>query len=177
MQKYFMKCILILASFLTSNSQAEVVVVVAKAAGAVVTGVTSARNLDLVHSLGADRVVDYTRQDFATEGSRYDLVLDTIGNRTVADLRRALTENGKAAVTGFTTVRGLLSVSLFGGKRIAQVQAHGTAADLEILTGFIEAGKVRPVIDRRYPFAGLPEAVAYLEEGRVRGKVVVTVAS
>lgn len=149
---------------------------IAKAWGATVTGVTSTRNVDLVRSLGADRIVDYTKRDFASDGPRHDLILDTIGNRSVADLRRGLTERGKAAVTGFTSMRRLLGVALRGGKNIKQVQAHATAADLEALTALIEAGKVRPSIDRSYPFAELPQAVAYLEQGRARGKVVVAFA-
>ena len=145
----------------------------AKASGAEVTAVTSTRNLELVRSLGADHVVDYTTSDFAHSGQRYDRILDTVGNRSVADLRRALAEGGKAAVTGFTRVRGLLEVSLRGGKEIATVQAHVTTEDLELLSELLEAGKVRPQIDRRYAFADLPAAVAYLEQGRARAKVVV----
>ena len=146
---------------------------IAKSYGAEVTGVTSTRNIDLVRSLGADHVVDYTTTDFTRSGRRYDLILDTVGNRSVADLRRALAEGGKAAVTGFTSVARLLGVSLRGGKDIAMVQAHVTAEDLELLSELIEAGKVRPQIDRRYPFAEIPAAIAYLEQGRARGKVVV----
>ena len=148
----------------------------AKASGAEVTAVTSTRNVDLVRSLGADHVVDYTTTDFVRGGRRYDLILDTVGNRSVPDLRRALAEGGKAAVTGFTSVRGLLGVSLRGGKDIAQVQAHVTTRDLELLSELIEAGKVRPQIDRRYGFGEIPAAIAYLEQGRARGKVVVAVA-
>ena len=148
----------------------------AKAAGAEVTAVTSTPNLELVRSLGADHVVDYTSTDFAAGGRSYDRILDTVGNRSVRDLRRALADGGKAAVTGFTSVRGLLGVSLRGGKDVAQVQAHVTATDLELLTELIEAAKVRPRIDRRYRFADLPAAIAYLEQGRARSKVVVEVA-
>jgi len=150
---------------------------IAKSYGAEVTGVTSTRNLELVRSLGADHVIDYTVSDFADGGRRYDLILDTIGNRSVRDLRRALAEGGKAAVTGFTTVRKLSAVVLRGGKNVAQVSAHVTDKDLQVLSELIEAGKVRPEIDRRYPFAEIPEAIAYLEEGHARGKVVVGVAS
>ncbi|MCW5714673.1 MAG: NAD(P)-dependent alcohol dehydrogenase [Bauldia sp.] len=150
---------------------------IAKALGATVTGVTSTGNLDLVRSLGADRVVDYTKRDFAKDGPRHDLIVDTIGNRSRADLIAGLTEGGKAAVIGFTSMRGLLSAALFGGKRIKVVQAHATVADFEFLTTLIEAGKVRPAIDRSYPFTELPEAIAYLEKGRARGKVVVAVAA
>ena len=147
----------------------------AKSSGAEVTGVTSTPNIDLVRSLGADHVVDYTTSDFVGGGRRYDLILDTVGNRSVPDLRRALAEGGKAAVTGFTSVAKLLGVSLRGGKDVAQVQAHVTAKDLELLSELIAAGKVRPLIDRRYRFADIPAAIAYLEQGRARAKVVVAV--
>ena len=149
---------------------------IAKSYGAEVTDVTSTRNIDLVRSLGADHVVDYTTTDFVRTGQRYDLILDTIGNRSVSDLRHALTESGKAAVTGFTSVAKLMSVSLRGGKDIAMVQAHVTTKDLEHLSELIEGGKVTPVIDRRYPFAEIPAAIDYLEQGHARGKVVVRVA-
>jgi NADPH:quinone reductase-like Zn-dependent oxidoreductase len=148
----------------------------AKAYGAEVTAVTSTRNLELVGSLGADHVVDYTTTNALGSGRRYDLILDTVGNRSVPDLRRALVEGGKAAVTGFTSVAKLLGVSLRGGKDVAMVQAHVTARDLELLSELIAAGKVRPQIDRRYGFAELPAAVAYLEQGRARGKVVAALA-
>jgi NADPH:quinone reductase-like Zn-dependent oxidoreductase len=148
----------------------------AKSYGSEVTGVTSTQNIDLVHSLGAEHVVDYTRTDFVRSGRRYDLILDTVGNRSVPDLKRALTPGGKAAVTGFTTVAKMMGVSLRGGESIAQVSAHVTTEDLELLSELIEAGQVRPQIDRRYPFAEIPAAIAYLEEGHARGKVVASVA-
>jgi NADPH:quinone reductase-like Zn-dependent oxidoreductase len=149
---------------------------IAKAYGPEVTAVTSTRNIDLVRSLGADHVVDYTTSDFARGGRRYDLILDTVGNRSVPDLRRALATGGKAAVTGFSSMRGLLGVLLRGGKDVAQVQAHVTAEDLNVLSGLIEAGKLRPQIDRRYRFADIPTAIAYLEQGHARAKVVVGLA-
>ena len=148
----------------------------AKAYGAEVTAVTSTPNIDLVRSLGADHVVDYTTTDVVGGGRRYDRILDTVGNRSVPDLRGALATGGKVAVTGFTSVAKLIGVSLRGGKDIAQVQAHVTAKDLELLSQLIEAGKVRPQIDRRYRFAELPAAVAYLEQGHAKAKVVVEVA-
>ena len=147
----------------------------AKAYGAEVTAVTSTPNLDLVQSLGADHVVDYTTTDVVASGRRYDRILDTVGNQSVHDLGRALAEGGKAAVTGFTRVRRLLGVSLRGGKNITMVQAHVAAKDLELLSELIAAGKVRPLIDRRYAFAELPAAIAYLEQGHARGKVVAEV--
>ena len=93
----------------------------------------------------------------------------------MAELKAALAEGGKAAVTGFTSVAKLLAVSLRGGKDIAQVQAHVTTRDLELLSELIEAGKVRPQIDRRYRFTEIPAAIAYLEQGRARAKVVAEV--
>lgn len=147
----------------------------AKSSGAEVTAVTSTPNLELVRSLGADHAVDYTTTDALGSGRRYDRILDTVGNRSVSDLRGGLATGGKAAVTGFTSVAKLLGVSLRGGKDVAMVQAHVTAKDLELLSELLAAGKVRPQIDRRYRFAELPDAIAYLEHGRAKGKVVVEV--
>ncbi len=149
---------------------------IAKSYGPEVTGVTSSRNLDFVSSLGADHVIDYTRTDFLRDGRRYDLILDTIGNRSAADLKRALADGGKAAVVGFTSVPKLISVSLRGRTDIAMVSAHPATKDLKLLSELIQAGKVRPQIDRRYPFAEIPAAIAYLEQGHARGKVVVGMA-
>jgi NADPH:quinone reductase-like Zn-dependent oxidoreductase len=146
---------------------------IAKSYDSEVTGVTSTRNIDLVGSLGADHVIDYTTTDFFASRQRYDLILDTIGNVSLGDLRGALTEGGKAAVVGFTSVAKLISVSLRGGRDIAQVSAHVATTDLEFLSNLIEAGKVCPRIDRRYPFAEIPAAITYLERGHARGKVVV----
>jgi NADPH:quinone reductase-like Zn-dependent oxidoreductase len=145
----------------------------AKASGAEVTAVTSTPNLELVRSLGADHVIDYTRTDIAGGGRRYDRILDTVGNRSVPELRAALAPGGKAAVTGFTSVARLLAVSLRGGRDVAQVQAHVTTRDLELLSELVAAGKLRPQIDRRYRFAEIPAAIAYQEQGHARAKVVV----
>jgi NADPH:quinone reductase-like Zn-dependent oxidoreductase len=149
---------------------------IAKSYDSEVTGVTSARNLDLVRSLGADHVVDYTTTNVFRHGLRYDLILDTIGNLSVRDLKRALADGGKAAVVGFTSVAKLIGVSLRGGKDIAIVSAHVTSEDLEFLSRLILAGKVRPQIDRHYAFAEIPEAIRYVEQGHARGKVVVGLA-
>jgi NADPH:quinone reductase-like Zn-dependent oxidoreductase len=149
---------------------------IAKSYGAEVTGVTSTRNLDLVRSLGAEHAIDYTTTDFTGAGRRYDLILDTIGNRSVPDLRRALADGGKAAITGFTNAVRLMAVSLRGGRDVAMVSAHVSSKDLELLSELIQAGKVRPKIDRRYAFPEIPAAIGYLEQGHARGKVVVAVA-
>ena len=148
---------------------------IAKSYGSEVTGVTSTRNIDLVRSLGADLVIDYTTTDFVRSGKRYDLILDTIGNRSVPDLRHGLAEGGKAAVTGFTSLANLMGASLRGGKDIAVVSAHAATKDLELLAKLIRAGKMHPQIDRRYSFAEIPAAITYLEQGHARGKVVVGV--
>ena len=148
---------------------------IAKSYGPEVTAVTSTPNVDLARSLGADHVIDYTTTDFVLSGQHYDLILDTVGNRSVPDLRRCLADGGKAAVTGFTGIAKLIGVSLRGGSDIAMVSAHVTTKDLAILSELIESGKVRPEIDRRYPFAEIPAAIAYLEGGHARGKVVASV--
>jgi NADPH:quinone reductase-like Zn-dependent oxidoreductase len=150
---------------------------IAKSYGAEVTGVSSTRNVDLVRSLGAAHVVDYRTTDFTRTGERYDLIHDAVGNRSVRDLRRALAEGGKAAVTGFSSMAKMMGVSLRGGKDIAMVQAKVTTKDLELLSELIEAGRVRPQIDRSSPFAEVPAAVAYVETGHARGKVVVSVSA
>ena len=146
---------------------------IAKSYGVDLTVVTSAPNMDLVRSLGADDVVDYTTTDFVRTGRRYDLILDTVGNRSARDLRRALAEGGKAAVTGFSNMRNLLSVSLRGGKDVTQVSAHVGVDELTQLAGLVDEGKARPVVDRTFGFSEVPEAIAYVEDGHTRGKVVV----
>ena len=157
----------------------------AKAFGAHVTGVVSTTKTDLAWSIGADEVVDYTRED-ATDGRRrYDLVLDTAGNRPLSSLRRALTPKGTLVIVGGEaegrwlggTERllraGLLSP--FVGQRLLGFVAGEGADDLRALTDLIEAGKVSPVIDRTYPLDQAPEALRYWAEGHARGKVVVTI--
>jgi NADPH:quinone reductase-like Zn-dependent oxidoreductase len=148
---------------------------IAKSFGSQVTAVTSTGNIDLVRRLGADNVIDYTTTDFARGEERYDFILDTVGNRSVSDLRNALAEGGKASVTGFTNMAKLMGVSLRGGKDITMVSAKVVAKDLELLSQLIEASKMRPEIERRYLFAEIPAAIAYLEEGHASGKVVATV--
>jgi NADPH:quinone reductase-like Zn-dependent oxidoreductase len=157
----------------------------AKAFGAHVTGVVSTAKTDLARSIGADEVVDYTRED-ATDGRRrYDLVLDTAGNRPLSSLRRALTPTGTLVIVGGEgggrwlggTERllraGLLSP--FVGQRLLGFVAGEGADDLRALTDLIDAGKVAPVIDRTYPLDHAPEALRYWARGHARGKVVVTI--
>ena len=139
------------------------------------TVVTSPTNVDLVRSLGADHVIDYTATDFAVAGQRYDLILDTVGDRTASDLRRALADGGKAAVTGFSNMTNLLSTSLRGGKDVTQVKARVETDELNHLSTLVDAGKLRPVVDRTFGLSEVPAAIAYVEDGHVRGKVVVAV--
>lgn len=155
----------------------------AKHFGADVTGVCSTRNLDMVSLLGADRVVDYTREDFTRTGQPYDLILDAVGNRSVSDYERALGPQGRCVVVGFTTLSHLLRVASLGAwvsrRGRKKVGLMGTAKpnqkDLVFIKELLEAGKVAPVIDRTYPLNETAEAIGYLEEGHARGKVVIDI--
>jgi NADPH:quinone reductase-like Zn-dependent oxidoreductase len=149
---------------------------IAKSYGTEVTGVCSTRNLDLVRSIGADHVIDYTREDFTRNGQQYDLIFDTVGNRSVSDLRRALHPNGICAVAGFTSLSRLFQIIVLGGKKIGLMEtAKAIQKDLIIIKELLEAGKVVSVIDRTYPLSETAEAIRYLETGHARGKVVITV--
>lgn len=157
---------------------------IAKAFGAEVTGVCSTRNLDMVRSIGADHVIDYTQDDFTNKGQKYDLIYCAVGNRTLADYKRALKAQGRCVIAGFTNLRLLFSHMILGprGSKAGgqQVGLSGTMkpnqTDLILLKELIEAGKVVPVIDRCYPLSETAEAIRYLETGRARGKVIITVA-
>ena len=159
---------------------------IAKALGADVTAVCSARNVELVQSLGADEVVDYTREDFTKRGSRYDLVVDTVMNRSLGALRRVAKEDAAIVLVGAAKGRSggrpmLRFVRAMLGKRFASQQVlsfltERNRDDLLLLKELIEAGKVMPAIDRTYPLAETADAIRYLEQGHARGKVVVAVA-
>ena len=156
---------------------------IAKSFGAEVTGVCSTRNLDMVRSIGADRVIDYTEEDFTQKGPRYDLIIDNVGNRSVSDLRRALSSQGICVIIGYSSPGLLLQhmllgtlVSMTGSKKIGLLgEAKPNKKDLVLTAELLEAGKVVPVIDRRYPLSETAEAIRYLEEGHARGKVIITV--
>ena len=158
---------------------------IAKSFGAEVTGVCSTRNVELVRSLGADHVVDYTREDFTRGAERYDLVLDAVANRSLRALGRVLTPDGVVAVAGaahgrsggkpmFFVVRAVLT-KRFRNNTIAPYLTRRSRDDLVFLKELIEAGKVKPVVDRSYPLADAAEAIRYLEQGHAQGKVVITV--
>ena len=158
---------------------------VAKAFGAEVTGVSSTGKVELVRSLGADHVIDYTRDDFSRAGLLYDVILDTAGNRPLSDLRKALTPRGTLVIVGgegggkltggFERSMGAPLVSLFSGQKFKGLVSTENYRDLEALTTLIEAGSVKPAIDKVYALAEAPAAVAYVHEGRARGKVVVSI--
>jgi NADPH:quinone reductase-like Zn-dependent oxidoreductase len=156
----------------------------AKAFGAQVTGVSSTAKMDLVRSLGADHVIDYTTQDFADGTNRYDLIIDTGGNSTLARLRRALTDRGTLVIvggedggklTGMGRQLRALAISPFVRQRLTMQVPKENYRDLDVLTGEIEAGSVTPSIDRTYPLDGAADAVRHLVAGNVRGKVAITI--
>jgi NADPH:quinone reductase-like Zn-dependent oxidoreductase len=157
----------------------------AKAFGAEVTGVCSTAKVDLVRSLGADHVIDYTRDDFADGAHRYDLIIDIAGNPTLARLRRALTPTGTAVITGgedggdltggMHRQLGAMVLSRFVRQRLTSFIGRDRASDLERLTALIEAGKVTPSVDRTYSLDQAPEAMRHLDAGKARGKVAITV--
>ena len=158
---------------------------IAKAFGAEVTGVCSTSKVDVVRSIGADHVIDYTHEDITAGGRRYDVILDIGGNRSLTHLRRALTDKGTLVIVGGETGGRWLGgfqrqlraplLSAFVGQRLRSLMASENAADLLVLRELIESGAVTPVIDRTYPLSQTAAAVQYLEEGRARGKVVITI--
>jgi len=150
---------------------------IARSFGAEVTGVCSTRNVQLVHSLGADRVIDYTREDFTKDRARYDLVLDNAGNRPISALRGTLAAGGTLVYNSGASMPRVAMAQLLSrlGQRVFMFLASITHDDLLVLRGLIEAGKLRSVIDRTYPLEEVGAAIAYVEAGHARGKVVVTV--
>jgi NADPH:quinone reductase-like Zn-dependent oxidoreductase len=156
---------------------------IAKSLGAHVTAVSSAGNVGLVRSLGADEVIDYTKEDFTKRGQRYDVLFDLGANRSFADCRRVLVPNGTLVLAGapkglWAIVWRLLTAQLLsriGSQRIASFLARVRHADLVVLKGLVEAGKLSPVIDRRYPLSEVSDAIRYVGTGAARGKVVICV--
>jgi NADPH:quinone reductase-like Zn-dependent oxidoreductase len=159
---------------------------IAKAFGADVTGVCSTRNVDMVRSIGADQVIDYTQEDLIRNGQRYDLILDNVGNHSLPDLRRMLTPTGMLQPNGgghsnnrwigpMGSVIKANVLSLFVRQQGGAFIAVNNKGDRQFLKELIEAGKVTPVIDRTYPLSETPEAIGYVGEGHARGKVVIAV--
>lgn len=156
---------------------------IAKAFGAEVTAVCSTRNVDMARSIGADHVIDYTQEDFTKNGQQYDLIIAANGYHPIADYKRALSPNGTYVMTGGAEkqlyevmLRGPW-ISMTGSQKMGNLMAKPNNNDLTFMKELIETGKVKPVIDRCYPLAEVPEALRYLEEGHAQGKIVITVAN
>ena len=158
---------------------------IARSFGAEVTGVCSTTKMDMVHSIGADHVIDYANEDFTRVPQRYDLILDMVGNRSLARLRGALTPRGTLVLVGgeggdrwigaLSRSMQALVVSPFVSQRLRPVLGAANTQDLEFLKQLIEAGKVRSVVDRTFPLSEAPSAIRYMKEGHARGKIVITV--
>lgn len=152
---------------------------IAKALGAEVTGVCSTRNLDMVRSIGADHVIDYTQEDFTRSGQSYDLILDNVGSRSFSDCRRALTPEGtllpNTGNAGMGYVIKAFVRSAFVRQQGRPFVSTPKSEDLVVLKELVETGKVTPVIDRTYPLSETPEALEYVGKGHARGKVVITI--
>lgn len=160
---------------------------IAKSFGAEVTGVCSGRNVDMVRSLGADHVVDYTKEDFTTGAQRYDVILDMVGNHSLSAFRRVLNSGGKYVLIGgggpdegrwikplLRPIKALF-MSPFVSQDMGMMLAEMNSKDLTALADLMQAGKVTPVIDRTYKLSEVPEAIRYLEKGHARGKVIIDV--
>ena len=160
---------------------------IAKSLGADVTGVCSTRNIDLVQSLGADHVIDYTKEDFAKGDERYDVILDNVPNHSLSECRRILNANGKYVMIGgggpndnrwigpFGRVIHTLILSPFINQKMGMMMADANHNDLTILADMMQTGKLKPVIDRTYKLDQVPDAIRYVEAGHARGKVIITV--
>ena len=164
-----------------SGSVGSFAVQIAKALGAEVTGVCSTSKMDLVRSIGADHVIDYTRENLTRNGQRYDRIVDVVGRRSILDWRRALKPGGVYVMVGGSTSRFLQAlflgtlISLTGSTKMGLLWWRPfKKEDVAVVEGLTESGKVAPVIDRRYPLSEVPDALRYLDQGHARGKVVIT---
>jgi NADPH:quinone reductase-like Zn-dependent oxidoreductase len=159
---------------------------IAKSMGADVTGVCSTRNVELVRSLGADRVIDYTREDYASGGQRYDVILDMVGNRSLRENRRALKPGGTLVIVGgpsegrwIGAMSGPIKAAMlapFVDEQLLFYIAELNQQDLTTLGNLLREGSIKPVIDRHYSLAEVPAAISYIEQGRARGKVIIDIA-
>jgi NADPH:quinone reductase-like Zn-dependent oxidoreductase len=157
---------------------------IAKSFGAEVTGVCSTANVDMVRSIGADHVIDYTQEDFTKLGPRYDLIFDCVGNHSLLECRRVLNPKGICVMVGDLSGRGMIGLmarliialvlSRFASQKLVTFLAKPNKQDLTIMHELIKAGKVKPVIDKRYSLSEVPQAIRYLAEKHARGKVVIT---
>jgi NADPH:quinone reductase-like Zn-dependent oxidoreductase len=158
---------------------------IAKSLGADVTGVCSTRNVEMVRSIGADQVIDYTQENFTKGGQKYDVILDCIANHSLPECRRVLSSNGTYIIVGGPTGRWMMGflarlikalvLSWFVSQKLVMLPVRQSQEDLTILHNLMKSRKVTPVIDRRYKLSEVSEAIRYLEEGHARGKVIITV--
>jgi NADPH:quinone reductase-like Zn-dependent oxidoreductase len=158
---------------------------IAKTYGADVTGVCSTRNVAMVKSIGADHVIDYTKEDFTQGSVRYDLIIDNVGSHTLSEYRRVLTPNGALVIVGgpsddpwlgpMTTSVKAYFASPFVSQKLIFILAEANAEDLNVLRDLMQTGKLTPVIDRRYPLSETAQAISYLEQGHAKGKVIIAV--
>ena len=154
---------------------------IAKAFGAEVTAVCSTGNMEMVRSIGADHVIDYTKEDFTQNGQQYDLILAANGYHPISDYKRALSPTGIYVMTGGSTAQMFQAmtigpwISMTSSKKMSNMMAKPSQKDLVFMQELLETGKVVPVIDRRYPLSEVPDAIRYLEEGHAKGKVVITI--
>ncbi len=154
---------------------------IARSSGAEVTGVCSTAKLDLVRSLGADHVIDYTKEDFTRNGKQYDRILAANGYHPISDYRRSLSPEGTYVMTGGSGAQMLQAMtlgpilSMTGSKKLGYVSTKQNKVDLVFVKDLLEGGEITPIIDRTYPLSEVPEAIRYLEEGHARGKVVISV--
>ena len=164
-----------------SGGNGTFAVQIAKSFGADVTGVCSTGNVDMVRSIGADHVIDYTREDFTKSGQRYDLILATAGYRSLFDYARALSPKGIYVMAGGSLAQVFQPIllgpwiSMTGSKKLVNLAASSSQQDLAFIGGLLEAGKIVPVIDRCFPLGEAAEALRYYGKGHARGKVVITV--
>lgn len=157
---------------------------IAKSLGAEVTGVCSTRNVDMIRSIGADHVLDYSQGDFTKLEQRYDLLFDCVGNHSLSEYRRVLNPKGTCVMVGDLTGRGMIGIlarlisalvlSRFGGQKLLAFLARPNKKDLTVMHDLLTAGKVKPVIDKRYSLIEVPHAIAYLADKHARGKVIIT---
>jgi NADPH:quinone reductase-like Zn-dependent oxidoreductase len=158
---------------------------IAKAYGADVTGVCSTKNIEMVKSIGADHVIDYTKEDFTQGSLRYDLIIDNVGNHSLSEYRQVLTPNGALVMVGgpsdnswlgpLTTSAKAYFVSPFVSQKLIFILADANKDDLNVLRDLMQAGKLTPVIDRRYKLAETAQALGYLEQGHAKGKIIIAV--
>jgi NADPH:quinone reductase-like Zn-dependent oxidoreductase len=158
---------------------------IAKTYGADVTGVCSTRNVAMVKSIGADHVIDYTKEDFTQGSVRYDLIIDNVGSHTLSEYRGVLTPNGKLVIVGgqsddpwlgpMTTSVKAYFVAPFVSQKLIFILAEANGEDLNVLRDLMQTGKLTPVIDRRYPLSETAQAIGYLEQGHAKGKVIIAV--